>query len=124
MALATVILAAAASPVDLGYLRYIDGTLASDTFQGRRVGEPGGKLAHDFLQHQLDQLGLKPFTDFPAATAPFDVTRGLTVDGTPTLSITAEHPVDAAYPAGFDAAPYSGSGSADAPLVFAGYGIA
>src|ERR1043166_7603852 len=104
--LAVALLTSAASPAGLDYLRYIDGTLASDAFAGRRVGEPGGKLAHDFLQQQLDQLGLKPFRDFPAATAPFDVTRGIKVDGTPTLEISAPNPVCAEYPAGFEVAPY------------------
>src|SRR4051812_21885683 len=101
-------------------LRQTIGALASDEFEGRRVGEHGGQLAFEYLRGELDILAPTQSGPLPQVQ-PFDVTRGIKVVGEPSLRLGES---TLTFGNDFDIAPFSGSGSTEnAPLVFAGYGI-
>ena len=97
--------------------------LASDGMEGRLVGTPGNRQARRFIETRFEELGLTPIGAdrsylhrfdlvIPSLGAPnqFAVTVG---DRTSTGSLGQDF-----YPERF-----SGTGQAEGPLVFAGFGI-
>jgi Zn-dependent M28 family amino/carboxypeptidase len=109
-----------------GYLKAIVERLASDKFEGRRTGEPGGYRSFDYLRDEMRQLGLVDDRFLAEhglkSEQVFDVTRGIKVVGEPRLQLAGAQPL--ALGTDYVIAPFSGEGTAtDVPLVFAGYGI-
>ena len=97
--------------------------LASDDMGGRLVGTLGNQQAVRFIADRFEQLGLRPPSRDGGFLQPFDL---LTVSqgprqtlsfATPTGDVTATLGLDF-YPAKF-----SGSGRAEGPLEFVGFGI-
>ncbi|MBM2802771.1 MAG: peptidase [Deltaproteobacteria bacterium] len=95
--------------------------LASAELTGRGVDTPGIKLARDYLASEFAKYGLKPGGDNGSLLQSFDVAVGVTVKQPTSLTLGSE-PILALdqdwTPLGF-----STSDKAEAPLVFAGYGI-
>ncbi|HHH29467.1 MAG TPA: M28 family peptidase, partial [Polyangiaceae bacterium] len=92
--------------------------LADPARQGRGLGTEGLEQAVTYVADRMKELGLAPA--FGARyRQPFEVTTALTVASTTSLSVSGE-PL-----AGDAMAPLSGSssGTVEAPLVLAGYGI-
>jgi acetylornithine deacetylase/succinyl-diaminopimelate desuccinylase-like protein len=106
--------------------------LSSDELEGRGVGTEGLNKAAEYLASQFAQLGLKtdlydgtPFQKFEVTVTtemgPAEQNR-LTLWGPP---VEGDKPRPAALKLGEEFTPLAtgGSGTFDAPLVFAGYGI-
>lgn len=113
-------------------LRETASYLASDSLEGRGVGTAGLNQAADYLAEQFSKLGLRtdlfhgtPFQEFEVPLAaemgPAEHNR-LTFVGPKTV---AGAPRQIALKLGetFNPLAAGGTGSIDAPLVFAGYGI-
>ncbi|HWH77620.1 MAG TPA: M20/M25/M40 family metallo-hydrolase, partial [Candidatus Binatus sp.] len=95
--------------------------LASDETTGRGVDTPGIKLARDYIAREFAKDGLQPGGDQSGYLQGFDVAIGVTVNQPSSLTLNDEGALslnDDWTPLGF-----SSSASAEAPLVFAGYGI-
>ena len=98
--------------------------LASPECMGRRVGEPGCELAAKYLEGRLHDLQVQPLPGAQSYRRGFSVTRGITVAGTPTVTLGALGAQALTLGSDYVVAAFSGSGKADAaPVVFAGYGI-
>lgn len=97
--------------------------LAGDHMEGRRTQTRGNALAAEFIASRFERLGLEPVADgsyfqrFELVTASLgeDNAVRITVDGAP-LQVEVG---DQATPM-----PFSGSGSAEGEVFFAGHGIA
>lgn len=97
--------------------------LASDAMIGRKSGEPGGQWAADYVISKLKDWGLEPagpqgrfYQDMTFEY--YEVERGA------ALSIVAHNRTrDFIYGEDWRQSTYSGSGTAGAGVVFAGYGI-
>lgn len=100
--------------------------LASEAMEGRGTGTPGERLATDYAAQVFEHIGLVPAGDGGTWFQPFEFTAGVSLGGGNTLCIARTgapepdcFPVDNAWrPVAF-----SKSGTVDAPVVFAGYGI-
>jgi len=96
--------------------------LASDEFQGRKSGLPGGEKASLWIEERFKEWGLSPASDkgyFQDFENPF-----FNVDGKVSLKI--DNLVQKRvfyYEDDWRVIPFSGSGKINADLVFAGYGI-
>ena len=95
--------------------------LASSELTGRGVNTPGIKLARDYLAGEFAKYGLKPGGDNNSFLQAFDVAVGVTVKQPSRLSLGSES--DLALDQDWTALGFSASNKAQAPLVFAGYGI-
>ena len=95
--------------------------LASDELTGRGVDTPGIKLARDYILREFAKYGLRPGGDNGSYLQGFDVATGVAVKQPTTLALEKQ-PV---LKMNEDWAPLglSGSGKAEADVVFAGYGI-
>ena len=97
--------------------------LASDAMQGRMAGEPGGKMAAEYIASKLGSWGLEPAgpkgSYFQEMTYEYyAVQRGA------TLNIIAHNAKrEFAYGDDWRQQRYSGSGTFGAGIVFVGYGI-
>lgn len=95
--------------------------LASDETTGRGVDTPGIKLARDYIAREFAKNGLQPGGDHGSYLQSFTVATGVSVKQPSSLTLSDEDALalnDDWTPLGF-----STSAAADAPLVFAGYGI-
>ncbi len=99
--------------------------LASDKLEGRGVGTKGIELAADYLAQQFENLGLQPAGEEGTYFQRFPVVTGRQLTGTPTLSVTLPDGTQLAlsHEKDFSVLSFGASGSGEAPLVFAGYGI-
>jgi hypothetical protein len=101
-------------------------TLASDEMEGRGPGTQGLEKAGDYIRDTFRQLGLKSGAADDSYRQPFQVSLDLkpVLDKT---SLTVRGPEGQAWQLeigqDFQALAAGGSGKAQAPLVFAGYGI-
>ena len=93
-------------------------TLASPRLEGRLAGSNGEKLASDYISGELRKIGAKPLPGLTDFLVPFEFTAGtkdggssITVGGTTTTAPSVR------------ALSFSDNGRAEAPVVFAGYGI-
>ena len=95
--------------------------LSSGAFEGRATGEVGGDRAGAYLAGELARLGLKP--GFPGGSflQPFPVILGTSPGPDNALALAGRE-----RRLGKDYMPftYSDNGTVEAPVVFAGYGIA
>ena len=97
-------------------------TLASDQLEGRLSGSVGEQRASDYLVSQLRRIGAQPVPGQTGFTVPFEFTAG-TRDGGSWLRLGAN---GQRYDQRKDVQALSFSDNldvADAPVVFAGYGI-
>ncbi|HEX6801224.1 MAG TPA: M20/M25/M40 family metallo-hydrolase [Candidatus Binatia bacterium] len=95
--------------------------LASSELTGRGVDTPGIKLARDYIVGEFTKYGLRPGGDGVGYLQGFDVAVGVTVKQPSNLTLNSNLNLalnDDWTPLGFSA-----NGIAEAPLVFAGYGI-
>jgi S1-C subfamily serine protease len=99
--------------------------LTSDECEGRGVGTKGIDLAADHIAREFAKAGLKPGGDRGTYFQNFQVTAGSRVEGAPTLVLTGPQGQTVTLEADktFTVQRSSGSGKAEAPLVFAGYGL-
>ncbi len=99
--------------------------LASDECEGRGITTKGINLAADYVKHGFQQAGLKPGGPDGSYFQPFTLTTGvrsgpnnrLVLRGPQGQAVTLEADRQ------FSVALQGGNGKADAPVVFAGYGI-
>ncbi|MBI5537569.1 MAG: M28 family peptidase [Deltaproteobacteria bacterium] len=112
--------AEAAKPfeLDVSRIRADIAKLSSDEFEGRLPGTPGGDKTLGYVEALFQQLGLKPAGD-SGFRKPFEFPQWAKT-GTAQLVLAGTPLVEGKD---FDAMPYSGSGKATSPLVFAGYGL-
>lgn len=102
-------------------MKYLIDTLASDAMQGRETGEPGQRIAADFIAEQFKALGLPPVGDRRTYFQNIFLKRetwsdlGLKIDGQEFKNRT-DYYVYAAYNA-------SQPATAIKDVVFVGYGI-
>ncbi len=95
--------------------------LASSEFTGRGVDTPGIKLARDYIVGEFAKYGLRPGGDSGSFLQGFDVAVGVTVKQPSNLTLGSGLNLtlnDDWTPLGLSA-----NGNAEAPLVFAGYGV-
>jgi hypothetical protein len=102
-------------------------TLASDGFNGRRVGTKGIERAEEYLARRFEEAGLSPvpkeddyFLEFPLYEYGFDKKktsiRVFSTDGNELI-------VHSNLNGNFKPFYFSGSGSIESEVIFAGYGI-
>ncbi len=128
-------LAAEASPGDSPGMDLIDQelleshlrVLASDTFRGRGTGEEGGRMAEEYIAAKFREAGLTPlpgeddyFLEFDLYSPQFDESETYLRWNGSEAGVT---PGQAVPGIGMRPFPFSESGSHEAPIVFAGYGI-
>jgi len=105
-------------------LRYDVYFLASDALEGRRTGTVGANTAADFIASQFRQAGLEPRGDAGSFLQAFTFISGVRAgSGTKLTLETATGPQSLAPDTDFRPLSFSSSGSAEAEVVFAGYGI-
>ena len=97
--------------------------LSTDAMQGRMSGEPGGRMAADYIAAKLKEWKLDPaglaggyFQDITFEY--YEVARGASLD---VIAGAAKR--DFVYGEDWSASRFSGSGSFGAEIVFVGYGI-
>ena len=100
--------------------------LASDEFEGRLTGSDGIRKAADYIEEQFARIGIEPLPGVDGFRQDFSYTAGVTDMGT-VLTVRG---VDGAEVgdgnvdmAAVRALSFSDVGTADGPLVFAGYGL-
>jgi hypothetical protein len=103
-----------------GHVEY----LASDELAGRATGEPGCRAAEEYIAERFRAWGLEPlpgrddlFVEFALRSGSFDKSRSRA-----TLQVRGRS-FDGQLEREFRPFPFSGSGSAEGEVVFAGYGI-
>ena len=100
--------------------------LASDELEGRGPGTAGLEKAGDYIRDAFRQLGLNSGTPDGTYRQPFHVTLDAApVAGRSTVTLRGPEGREWTLESGRDFQPLAvgGSGTASAPLVFAGYGI-
>jgi hypothetical protein len=118
-------------------------TLASPRLEGRLAGSNGEKLASDYIASELQKIGAKPLPGKTDLRLPFEFTAG-TKDGGSSIGLEGQSggfgcvvggvagraavaPTTSATASGntgcVRALSFSDNGDANAPVVFAGYGI-
>lgn len=107
------------SPADIlaGHARY----LTSEQLTGRGVDTPGIKLARDYIAREFAKYGLRPGGDNGTYLQGFDVPIGVTIKEPTALVLESNKPLHLNQdwtPLGL-----SNSGTVEAEVVFAGYGI-
>jgi len=93
--------------------------LADDARQGRGIGTNGIAQAADYIERRFREIGAEPAGAPGSFRQAFDVTVGVKVGQKTALALDDK----AVAPEGFVATGFSGTGSADGPIVAAGYGI-
>ncbi len=103
--------------------------LADDSLEGRDTASPGSELAATYLANQLKEMGVRPGGEGGSyfQTVPFTRSRVDSARTRAELAATVAGGDAVALEFGRDFTPLSAPGTdlrMDAPLVFAGYGIA
>src|SRR5262245_1179860 len=101
----------------LRHVRY----LAAPELSGRGVDTPGIKLAGDYIAAEFAKYGLKPGGDNDTFRQNFSVAVGAAVKQPSDLVLSGGSPL--ALDRDWTPLGLSTNGAAEAPLVFAGYGI-
>lgn len=100
--------------------------LASEAMEGRLTGTEGELLATEYAARVFEELGLTPAGDNGSWFQPFEFTAGVSLGSGNRLCIAHTGiPEPDCYPINEAWRPlaFSKTGSFDAPVVFAGYGI-
>ncbi len=108
---------AAQTPDAASCFRYVATTLSADDMDGRGIGTPGLARAADYLAETMKSFGFQaPVKDY---RQPFSATTGVSLGAGNSLSDGSALTLGSDWtPAGF-----ARSGTVDADLVFAGFGI-
>jgi hypothetical protein len=111
--------------IDADRLRSYVGTLASDEFNGRGVGDPGNRAAEEFICATLRLNSVTPAAVDGSCYQPIDVYRPVLGSAAHLTISSAAGAVllDLAIGSDFYPLPETGDVKVTAPLVFAGYGI-
>ncbi len=98
--------------------------LAGPDFSGRLSGDPGYEAAARWCARRFDRLGLVPGGDNGTFLQRLTIEYNQ-IQGTPTLLVTGPDAEAVAAELGrdFTCRGFTGSGTVDAPVVFAGYGL-
>lgn len=97
--------------------------LAAPEYDGRLAGDPGYDAAARWAADRFAQLGLEPAGDDGGFLQHLTIEHNA-IKGTPTLRVTADgRTEDAVLGRDFTCRGFTGSGTVDAPVVFAGYGL-
>jgi hypothetical protein len=98
--------------------------LAGPEFSGRLAGSPGYEAAARWAAHRLDRLGLEPGGDDDSFLQRLPIECNI-IQGTPRFSVTDSSgaTTGAVLGSDFTCRGFTGSGSVEAPVVFAGYGL-
>jgi hypothetical protein len=98
--------------------------LASDAMKGRLTTTPENQLAGEFIQSRFERLGLKPAGPNGSYYQPFDLVSA-SLGEENLLEVVKGKSSTAPIQSGEDYYPlsFSASGTAQGPLVFAGFGI-
>jgi hypothetical protein len=102
--------------------------LASDALEGRMTGEPGAEKAMRYIAAQFRRAGLTPAGDGGTYLQHFEATTGVHLGDGNSLRIAIGDErlaQDSSFAVNEDFIPFafSDTGSVQAPVVFAGYGI-
>jgi hypothetical protein len=111
--------------IDSEDLRTYVGTLASDEFNGRGVGDAGNLAAEEYICATLKRNGVTPAAADGSCYQPADVYRPV-LGSAAHLTIASDDGrvlTDLAIGSDFYPLPETGGVNVTAPLVFAGYGI-
>jgi hypothetical protein len=94
-------------------------TLASPKLEGRLTGSPGADAAAAYIESELKRIGATPLPGATGFRVPFSFTSGITDQGS-RVKLSEQ-----SWPTAKDvlALSFSDAGSADGPVVFAGYGL-
>jgi hypothetical protein len=112
--------------IDADQLRSYVGTLASDEFNGRGLGDAGNRAAEEYICATLRLNSVTPAAGDGSCYQPVDVYRPV-VGSAAHLTISNDAGgilADLAIGKDFYPLPETGDARVTAPLVFAGYGIA
>ena len=98
--------------------------LAGPDFSGRLSGDPGYEAAARWAARRFDRLGLDPGGEGGTYLQRLPIEYNQ-IQGTPTLQVTGPDgvPFTAALGQDFTCRGFTGSGTVDAQVVFAGYGL-
>ena len=94
--------------------------LASDAMEGRGIGTKGIDAAAKYIAEEMERSGLKPGGLDGTWFQPFEMTVGVAVGTNNALSISGN---TFAFDRDWRPFAFSDSGTVDAPILFAGYGI-
>jgi hypothetical protein len=97
--------------------------LASDSMLGRKSGQPGGRMAEEYVASKLKEWGLEPAGDNGTYFQNFTIEYQNIEQGVALEIITDKKTRDFYYGEDWGVARFSGSGHFTAELVFIGYGI-
>jgi len=100
--------------------------LASDELDGRLTGTAGARKAAEFLAERLRQAGLQPLGEKGGYFQPFDFSAGATVvtnQNQLVLTPAAGAAANLALGRNFNPLLFTGNGTAEGSVVFAGYGL-
>lgn len=103
-----------------GHIKY----LASDELEGRRSGSKGARLAAAYIEREFKEYGLKPLGDGGGFLQKFEFISGVKLGNQNFLSTNVNgKKTQVKLDLDFRPLGFSGSGSYDGEIVFAGYGI-
>jgi hypothetical protein len=97
--------------------------LASDSMLGRKSGQPGGRMAEEYVASKLKGWGLEPAGDNGTYFQGFTIEYQNIEQGVALEIITEKKTRDFYYGEDWGVVRFSGSGHFTAELVFTGYGI-
>jgi len=124
LALALAGTARAQAPYDGDMARGLAEVLSADSLDGRRTGQPGGTRAEAWAAARFQEWGVRPGVGDSSYFQPFEF-LSTQLSGVPELTFPDAPPGEIRYAFGADfVAPLCvGSGTAEAEVVFVGYGI-
>jgi hypothetical protein len=97
--------------------------LADDAMLGRRSGEPGGRMAAEYIASKLKEWGLEPAGDRGSFFQDFTFEYHSVARDASLAVFAAEKKRDFVYGEDWRQQRYSGSAQVSADIVFVGYGI-
>src|SRR6187200_1726253 len=114
----------AAAPAPSRTRAHVD-TLASPKLEGRLTGSPGADAAAAYIEAELKRIGARPLPGGFGFRVPFTFTAGVKDEGTRFSWQAHEGDTGLTWldTGGAAALSFSDSGVAQAPVVFAGYGL-
>jgi hypothetical protein len=121
-ALALLGASAPAPPTAEWLLDQVKGLSVPDT-EGRGSGTPGAERAAQLIARHMAQAGLKPAGDGGTYLQHFAISTGSRIDQPTQLAVLAPARRDVALRTGWGPLSGSASGTAEAEVVFAGFGI-